>query len=395
MPAGGEGVGREPPVSPSESRSRGVVLAGRLALVLLGAALSLAASEAALRFVGCERFARHGRQSARFVAENRYWGVWHYPNRVVDHQDTCFRARYRTNSFGMKGPEVRPGTTKIALLGDSFVEGYGNDNEASIDRVIQGMLGDRYDVLNFGMVGFSTLDELAVYADFARYFRPAIVVLFFVNYNDLQENLESSNKRWIERDAPLARFDDVVAEIRAPAPRRLERRRRSCLLYLYRTVERAVRLRMQGILNFRWDFRSELARVYQPEEDADIVRAWAIVETALRRLQELTRQEGSTLVVVDIADPYQLDSNWLRVSSARFGKPLDPTWPNRRLAEICRRSGILFHDSYGDAKRYIEENGLRFPYLSFSCDRHYDREGQELLGRSLVGFLRANQLVGP
>ena len=302
----------------------------------------------------------------------------------------------------MKGPEVRPGTAKIALLGDSFVEGWGNDNDASLDRVMQRLLGDRYDVLNFGISGgFSTVDELALYGDFARHFRPSLVVLFFTNYNDLQENLQSDNERWIAGDPevipPRTRFDDVVSHIRDQTPGTPERPRppRSCLQYLYRIAERAIRVHMQGVLNFRWDFRSELARVYQPEEDADIARAWKIVETALRRLQEITRREGSTLVVVDIADPYQLDPNWLRASSARFGKPLDPTWPNRRLAEICRRSGILFHDSYGDAKRYIDERGLRFPYLSFSCDRHYDREGQELLGRSLVGFLRAKQLVLP
>jgi hypothetical protein len=375
-------------------RSRGFLLAGRVVLVLLGAALSLAAIEAALRFLGCERFARHGRQSAPFVAHNRHWGDWHYPNRVVDHEEMCFRAHYRTNSFGMKGPEVRSGTTKIALLGDSFVEGYGNDNETSVDQVMQGLLGDRHDVLNFGVVGSSTVDQLALYAEFARHFRPEIVVLFFVNYNDLQENLESSNKRWIEGDPPFARFEDVVSSIRTAAPSGSQRPRRVCLWYLYRFFERAVRLRMQRILNFRWDFRSELASVYQPDEDGDIGRAWEIVGASLRRLQELTRREGSTLVVVEIADPYQLDPNWVRASSARFG-PLDPTWPNRRLAEICRRSGILFHDSYPDAKRHIEERGLRFPYLSFSCDRHYDREGQALLGRSVVGFLRARGLVAP
>jgi hypothetical protein len=382
-------------------RSRGGVLAGRIALVLFGAALGLAAIEAALRLLGCERFARHSRQSAPFLAVNPYWGVWHYPNHLVDHEETCFRAHYRTNSFGMKGPEVRAGTTRIALLGDSFVEGWGNDNDASLDRVMEPLLGDRYEVLNFGVSGgFSTLDELALYGDFARHFRPSLVVLFFTNYNDLQENLQSANDRWIAGDPGLAprraRFEDVVSFVRdqRPGTREAWTPRRSCLRYLYGFAERAVRLRMQGILNFRWDFRSELARVYQPEEDADIARAWEIVEAALRRLQALTRREGATLVVADIGDPYQLDPNWLRASSARFG-PLDPTWPNRRLAEICRRSGILFHDSYPEAKRYIEERGLRFPYLSFSCDRHYDREGQELLARSLVGFLRAKGLVAP
>ena len=99
--------------------------------------------------------------------------------------------------------------------------------------------------------------------------------------------------------------------------------------------------------------------------------------------------------MVDVADPYQVDSSWLRLSSARARVTLDPTRPNRRLGEICRRSGILFYDQYPDAKRYIDEHGLRFPYLSYSCDRHYDNEGQELMGRLVVRFLRENDLVEP
>ena len=99
-------------------------------------------------------------------------------------------------------------------------------------------------------------------------------------------------------------------------------------------------------------------------------------------------------MVVDVADPFQLDPNWLRLSCP-VGTTLDATRPNKRLAEICRKSEILFYDSYGDTKRYIEEHGLRFPYLSFSCDRHYDREGQDLMGRLVVRFLRDNHLIPP
>jgi hypothetical protein len=386
----------------SKPSSRLAVAAARVVLVVLAIGLSLAASELTLRLLGCEQLPGHGRQSAPLLNENPYWGVWHYPNQVVDHEESCYHARYRTNSLGMKGPEIRPDTAKIALLGDSFVEGLGNDNDATAAQVMQRELGDRYDVLNFGVSGgFTTVDELALYQAFARHFDPRIVVLFFVNYNDLQENLESEQRRLVDSRADLLRqsprFEDVVAQIRKTAPHAAEKplRTGSCLHHLYRIAERAVRLRMQGVLNLRWDFRSELERVYFPDEDPDIARAWEIVEAALRRLKELVGEGGATLVVVDVADPYQLDPNWLRVSSVHAGKPLDATRPNKRLGDICRRLGTLFYDQYGDAKKYIDEHRLRFPYLSFSCDRHYTREGQELMGRLVVRFLRENDLVEP
>ena len=254
----------------SEPGSRRVIYAVRIGLVVFAVALSLAASEAALRLFGCQQLRGQSYQSAPFLAENRYWGVWHYPNQVMDHREACFHARYRTNSLGMKGPEVRPGTAKIALLGDSFVEGFGNDNDATVDQVMQRQLGDRYDVLNFGVSGgFTTVDELALYENFARHFDPRVVVLFFVNYNDLQENLQSDQERLVDHAAmlrPPASFEDAVLEIRRQLPGDLEKPlpKGSCLRHLYRIAERAVRLRMQGILHFRWDFRSELERVYLP-----------------------------------------------------------------------------------------------------------------------------------
>jgi hypothetical protein len=285
-------------------------------------------------------------------------------------------------------------------LGDSFVEGLNNDNDAIN---IRPAAPARRSLRRAELWRFRRIHDrrrARALRGLRRHFDPRIVVLFFVNYNDLQ-NLQSEQKRLVDPGAdflrPPPRFEDVVAHIRKKAPRAAEKplRTGSCLHHLYRIAERGVRLRMQGIFNLRWDFRSELERVYLPDEDPDIARAWQIVEAALRRLQDLVREEGATLVVVDIADPYQLDPNWLRLSSVRTGKSLDATRPNKRLGDICRRSGILFYDQYGAAKSYIDQHGLQFPYLSFSCDRHYTREGQELLGRSVVRFLHENDLVEP
>ena len=122
------------------ARSRSAVLAGRVALIVLAVGLSLALSELGLRLLGCEQLPGHGRQSAAFLAENRYWGVWHFENHEVDHEESCFRARYRTNSFGMKGPEIRPGTgtTRIALLGDSLSRVTGTTTTLRLTRSCSG-----------------------------------------------------------------------------------------------------------------------------------------------------------------------------------------------------------------------------------------------------------------
>jgi len=89
------------------------------------------------------------------------------------------------------------------------------------------------------------------------------------------------------------------------------------------------------LLHLRLDLDRELARPYTPHEDPEISRAWKIVEISLARLNEIAKHDGTKLVIVDIADPYQVDASWLRLASARNGATLDATRPNRRLGEIC------------------------------------------------------------
>jgi hypothetical protein len=362
---------------------------------------SLVVCELTLRLVGCDHLLRREHQSAAFLSTNPYWGVWHFADDRVEHGKGCFETRYETNDYGMKSPEVRPGAKAIALLGDSFVEGFGNDNAHSVDAVMRRLLAGRYDVLNFGVSGgFTTIDELVLYDDFVRYFHPKVVVLFFSNYNDLEENLDPAKSRYIDRDLRLVyprprSFEEIVSVVRTPRAAAAERRadRRFCLGRLYRIAEKVIRLESQMLFNLRWDFRDELARPYLPDEDDGIRRSWAIVETSLARIHDIAAAEATTFVVVDIADPYQLDPNWLRVASLRSGKTLDPTHPNRRLGEICRKLGVPYYDMYPDAKQHLESNRLRFPYLSFSCDRHYNRDGQELMGRLVTRYLEENRLL--
>ncbi|MGH7898662.1 MAG: hypothetical protein ACREQQ_11960, partial [Candidatus Binatia bacterium] len=343
-------------------------------------------------------------QSAPFLTDNPYWGIWHFANHSVEHRKSCFAARYRTNEFGMKSDPVGAGKPRIALLGDSFVEGFGNDNETTIDRYMRDLLEHRYEVLNFGVSGkFSTIDELVLYDGFARFFEPRIAVLFFLNYNDLRDNLLPAKRRYIDERSNLLyprpeRFEAVVEAIRREAPPQsaaAEAERRFCLSRLLRAAERVLNDQLQMRFDILWDIHAELAAPYLAEDDPELTRAWAIIDASLGRLAEITARQGTALVVAHVADPYQIDKNWLRLLSAWVGKPLDPELPNRRLREICERRGIRYYDMLEETMAYIAERALHFPYLSFRCDRHYAPEGQRVMATLAVDYLRREGLVGP
>ena len=376
--------------------------AARLGLAAAGVVVALAGAEVALRLSWCDSSAAsYEYQSKPFLSPNPYWGTWHFPNNEVEHRKPCFTAHYTTNELGMKGDPVRTGARRIALLGDSFIEGFGHDNEATAAHSLERLLGSEYQVLNFGVSGFfSTIDELVLYDDFAKFFDPEVVLLFFLNYNDLEDLLNPGKEKLIDHNLNLVypRVRDV-REVAATV--RQQRITESptppaggwCLIRFLASTRRTFLQRLQIALHLRWDFRHELARPYLPIEDDEMRHAWAIVETSLRRLLDITRGQGATLVVVDVADPYQLDPNWIRLASLRERTALSPTHPNERLGGICRKLGIRYYDMYPETQAYIAEHHLAYPFLSFACDRHYDREGQQLMANLVFGYLRREGLA--
>lgn len=103
---------------------------------------------------------------------------------------TFVRARVQTNSCGMRSPE-RPikkpaGVFRIALLGDSFTFGWGVEQhetfaqrlENNLNRISQG--SPRFEVLNFGVPGYSTFQEIALFEERGLDFDPDAVLVYFV-----------------------------------------------------------------------------------------------------------------------------------------------------------------------------------------------------------------------
>ncbi|MBK7875211.1 MAG: hypothetical protein IPJ77_05595 [Planctomycetes bacterium] len=165
----------------------------RLAALAVGSCLALLAAEFGVRLVLGEqpKFPRHVVRAP--------WGLRrNAPNAVYRHASADVDVEFRINSRGLRDDRehayAKPdGLRRIVCLGDSFTIGYEVDEADCFARVLERELrasGLRVDVLNAGVSGFSTAEEvLYLERELARY-EPDLVILSFFG-NDLADNVRT------------------------------------------------------------------------------------------------------------------------------------------------------------------------------------------------------------
>ena len=114
----------------------------------------------------------------------------------------------KINSLGFLGEdfseEKASGTLRVVVLGDSFVAATGVDFDKTFPYLLTKKFQDlilanpsstynKVEVLNFGMGGMGTVDEMKYYYKYAQKYHPDVVVLSFYLGNDNLDNSYSYN----------------------------------------------------------------------------------------------------------------------------------------------------------------------------------------------------------
>lgn len=122
--------------------------------------------------------------------ERNKWGAWHQINKSAQHKTKCFDASYKSNEIGArdtKFSETKGLTSKLTLLGDSFAEGWGlNEEEAPQFRIEE---LTNFELYNFGSAGnVGPVQYWLIYRELARKYSSEGVIIFFYPDNDFLDN---------------------------------------------------------------------------------------------------------------------------------------------------------------------------------------------------------------
>jgi lysophospholipase L1-like esterase len=199
----------------------------RAALLLLSAVatlVALLAAETAVRVLFPHWVPRTARMTAFWQYDPRY-GWSHVPHTSGRFASLGFDIHVRINSRGFRGPDVsytrRPGSRRVVVLGDSHAWGFGVEEDRSFARLLEQQIPD-LEVVNLGVSGYSTDQELLLYQDEGRRYDTDVVMLV-VAHNDLRGNTRTVESSVYGKPRFLFEGDDLVLDNHpVPPPDRLK-----------------------------------------------------------------------------------------------------------------------------------------------------------------------------
>ncbi|NVK18562.1 MAG: SGNH/GDSL hydrolase family protein [Methylocystaceae bacterium] len=125
----------------------------------------------------------------QWMTEHNNWGAWHVPNGRAHMERRCFGVELISNSYGARDIErnMKSEKSRVLVLGDSFVEGYGVNREKRFTDLLEKKLGREF--LNFGTSGSSGPTQYAIlYRELASKFDHDEVLIAFLPDNDFTDN---------------------------------------------------------------------------------------------------------------------------------------------------------------------------------------------------------------
>ena len=291
------------------------------------------------------------------------------------------RGRWHINNDGWNSPVdyssvKKQGVTRIAVIGDSYIEAFTVDIEKSYPNLLHDSLGSKYEVYSFGVSGSALSQYLNVSRYVEKKYSPDIYI-FNLIHNDFHESISGQSNYTMYLTFKIDN-DSIFTEVHPVKPKLMHNRvpawnlvrRLSLFRYFYynlRIVEK---------------FRSRKGGAKEVEsgvivndvlDKKDSVRA--ITGYLLKKIkEELGNKE---IIFIMDAPRFNIYKNDLAHSKL--------IWLNSMVGEYCKELNLPFIDLTSYMAEDYKKNGKRF---ETDYDGHWGEYGHQFIANVLYNYFK-------
>lgn len=338
-----------------------------------------------------------------------------------------FSSRIRTNALGLRDDELaatkNENEIRILLIGDSVVAGFEVQRQQTLEFQLQTLLQQRFpekkiEVINAGVRGYGTDQELLYLIKRGLALHPDVVVLGFVPANDLENNVTVHtagrifSKPYFELgidgelklqgvpvpDNPEQQqiYSPVLPTMTELQPDKNAGHQQSWKVwmskhfYLYGFVARRLKSASPKLIGLLKKFG--ILHNPLPREQVDFYRApmsenwqarWKITLALIKKMQETCAEQNIEFLLWSFPlkeQIYARDREIFLRSFAVSENELDFQLPDKKLAEFTAALRIRFVMTDTTFSR-LAKTGKRFHFLT---DHHFNAQGHRLIAELLA-----------
>jgi hypothetical protein len=322
------------------------------------------------------------------------------------------------NSDGLRDhehPISHPANTlRIAVLGDSYAEAL-QVNEPEAFWAIMGkelqkcdnLRGRKVEVINFGVSGFGTTQELLTLRHRVWKYSPDVVLLAFTTGNDVSDNSRKLKKidynpYYVYKGNKLVLDDQQTSE-------NWEAKQHS--LWKKMDLDAFLHLRFFQVMNhakdlfWKWWLPEDTGQgpyeslegheagmsdlTYQEPTTEDWKEAWRVTEGVLLEMRDEVIHGGAQFFVVALSNSIQVNPKPAkRQAYAKALGVLDLFYPDQRLAGFCQdhRIPILLLAPY--FQEYATQHKVYLHGFGKTLGKgHWNQQGHRLTGQTIAKWL--------
>jgi len=313
----------------------------------------------------------------------------HVPNLSVYLPE--FKQEISINSHGMRDREhavaKEPGTIRILVLGDSFIEAnqvaFKDSFPSLLEAKLKSEASGQVEVINASVSGWGTDDELTYLTRYGFRFHPDLVLVGMTLHNDVHDNLKEEFHSYADgdlREKPVKEIplvDFVLLQVKQYL---------ASHSHVYQMLLRAKR--GSWIRNEAKRLDTHVVRLLEKEQTVSMKRGWNMTQLLFRKMKQRCAEFGARLVVFLIPLRIQISDHNLQSFLEGHDMTRDQIMldqPQRTMMQIGSVEGIMVIDLLTD---FRQKEKMAHDQLYLAGDGHWTAAGHRL-----ASDLAANHLI--